>query len=320
MNLKSIVNNTTGLFGFKLVRTTPTAGNPLAVFGINKEDFEINGQNIFFKNFNVTLSKHHAGALLQGYANAQKLHKQKNATFTVSEKEELLITVDGITFCINDEEEFFILCEVFLEGSYNLKTPVNKKVSLIDIGMNVGITSLFYAGNPKVEKIFSFEPFTPTYNMALKNISLNPAIAQKIQPFNFGLAANEAVAEVSYSLQQKGRMGFNGLPQQSSVAKTDVSVQTIHLQSAAMHFALLKEKTADNFVVCKIDCEGAEYEIIDALDNASVLQIPDVYFIEWHYKSPETMIEKLLKNNFNVIGTTFSTMQSGMLYACKTNI
>jgi FkbM family methyltransferase len=316
MSFKSFINSTTSIFGFKLARTTPSAGNPLASFGIPKNEFDIKGQNIFFKPFNVTIPKQNSIALLQGYENAYKLLKQKNAIFTVTETNELHVKVDGTNFCINDEEEFFILTEVFLEGSYNLKIPLTKKIALIDIGMNVGVTSLFYASNPAVEKVFSFEPFEPTYKMALNNIALNPSVAHKIQAFNFGLAAKETTLQVPYSLQQKGRMVVNGTPQ-STMQINKASQQTIQLKPVQHQFQTIGTQTQNNFVVCKIDCEGAEYEIIDSLFEAGLLNIPDVYFIEWHYKSPDTIVSKLLKSNYYVVCTTFRPLHSGMIYALK---
>jgi hypothetical protein len=71
------------------------------------------------------------------------------------------------------------------------------------------------------------------------------------------------------------------------------------------------------FVVCKMDCEGAEYEIIDSLYNAQQLSLADVYFIEWHYKSPEHIVSNLINTNYNVINTTFKALNSGMIYAIK---
>src|SRR6185312_6672086 len=97
-------------------------------------------------------------------------------------------------------------------GSYNLIVPTEKKIALIDIGMNVGITSLFYASKPNVEKVFSFEPFVPTFNMT-----------------------------VTYSTQDKGRMGINGFPKDSDRIAEDLNEQQIILKSVSTQFQRLKE-------------------------------------------------------------------------------
>ncbi len=318
MPVKNAVNSFLGLFGLKMGRAVASLGNRLSAYGIKKEDYKIESGQIIFHRLNIALPYEKAHPVLEEYESAVKLTDKKNARFFINADKNLAVEIEGITFVINDEEELFILTEIFLEGAYNLLTPVNKKIAVIDIGMNVGVTSLFYAAKPQVEKIFSFEPFTPTFNMALTNIKNNPAFSLKITPHNFGLAKDEQQLQIPYSLKQKGRMGLNGLPE-SAVEKNDASQQTIQLKPVNSQFNSIKEKVNDNFVVCKMDCEGAEYDIIDSLFDAQLLSLPDVYFIEWHYKSPDSIIAKLLQSNYHVISTTFRPLHSGMIYAVKTN-
>ncbi len=320
MPLKTFINSTLGLLGLKMGRAVSSLGNKLAAYGINKEDYNILNGNITFHRLNITLPYEKAYPILEQYESALKLANKKGVHFFIDDDKNLSIEIDNTRFLINDEEELFILTEVFLEGSYNLLSPTNKKIAVIDIGMNVGITSLFYASKNQVEKVFSFEPFTPTYNMALNNIKLNTSFSHKLQPSNFGLAKEEKEMQVSFSLKQKGRMGLNGIPQKSTVIKNNFTQQTIQLKPVAGQFSSIKEKVKDNFVVCKMDCEGAEYELIDALYDAQLLSLPDAYFIEWHYKSPDDIIAKLVQCNYNVIGTTFRPLHSGMIYALKNNI
>lgn len=229
------------------------------------------------------------------------------------------IQINDLKFKINDREELFILSEVFIEGAYNLISATEKRVALIDIGMNVGITSLFYAAQNNVDKVFSFEPFQPTFNMALKNFQLNEAYANKIQPNNFGLAKEAGELLVSYSLEQKGRMGLNGVPTDSNIIATNVSNQSIILKPVNDEFIKIKEKVRNHFVVCKIDCEGAEFEIMDSLFSSGEMLLPDVYFIEWHYKTPDDIVSKLFAGKYDVINTTFKSQNSGMIYAMKNN-
>ena len=316
MSLTTFINNGSSLFGIKIKRTVSSFGNKLASYGIPKKDYTATGNKIYFKQLNISITKQRALPLLQGYDNAIKLLNNGGVEFLVDEEGDLTIKINNVQFKINDEEELFILCEIFLEGNYNLTAATNKPIALIDIGMNVGITSLFYAAQPKVDKVFSFEPFLPTYNMALHNLRLNSTIANKITPHNFGLAKEEATLLVPYSLSQKGRMGLSGLPKKSDKI-IEVSQQQIFLKPVTNAFIKIKEKTTENFIVCKIDCEGAEYEIIDALTTANLLNLPDVYFIEWHNKSPDEMVAKLVNAQFNVICTTFKNLNTGMVYAVK---
>lgn len=315
MALKDLINSAAGLAGLKISRTVSSLGNKLGVYGIAKQDYEISGGNITFHKLKVTIPYNKALPVLEGYENAVNLVTQGGASFFTDAENNVNVRVAQAQFVINDQEELYILSEVFLEGSYNLLAATNKKIALIDIGMNVGITSLFYASKPEVEKTFSFEPFLPTFNMALNNIKLNPSFSHKLNPNNFGLAKENGSMTISYSTKQKGRMGFGGAP--SSITDKYVTQQEIFLKPVADEFAKIKPQVQDNFVVCKMDCEGAEYEIIDALHSAGLLSLPDMYFIEWHVKSPDDIIAKLVQCNFNVIGTTFKGKPFGMIYAIK---
>ncbi len=305
------------LFGIKLERTISSFGNKLAVHGIKKEEYEIEGEYINFKSLNLRIALSESTSILEGYENALELSRMEGASFFVDAQNKLNFQINGLKFKINDKEELFILTEVFVEGSYNLIVPTEKKITLIDIGMNVGITTLFYASKLNVERVFSFEPFVPTFNMALDNFKLNELYAAKVEKNNFGLSKEDSNMTVTYSTQDKGRMGVNGFPKESNRNAEDLSKQQIILKSASAEFLRIKQSLNDHFVVCKIDCEGAEYEIIDSLHETSQLSLPDVYFIEWHYKSPATIISMLTEHRYTVINTTFRSMNSGMIYAIK---
>lgn len=317
MSLLTVAKNAGKFFGIKLGRTVPSFGNKLAAYEIDKSEFSINGNEIHFNKFNISLSGDNAIPMLEGYENALRLAERAGAKFSVSDDGNLLVTINNAKFSINDEEEMFILCEVFIEGAYNLLLPKDKKTALIDIGMNVGVTSIFYASQPQVEKVFSFEPFTPTFNMALKNLGLNSSFSNKLNPNNFGLAKEDGELQIPFSLKQKGRMGLKGIPEKSSVVKNDVALQTIFLKEVKTEFEKIKSAVKENYVVCKMDCEGAEYELIDSLYEHKLLSLPDVYFIEWHERSPDTIVEKLIAENYTVINTTFRVLHSGMIYAVK---
>lgn len=319
MALKTFIHNFFRLFGLKFGITISSFGNKMAVYNIKKNEYGILGDKIFFKELKLEVPFSKALPILERYQNAISLSKKGGFIFFVNESGELIAENKNVHFKINDEEELFILSEVFLEGAYNLISPTQKKIALIDVGMNVGITTLFFASKENVDKVFSFEPFQPTFSMALQNIQLNKAYAGKINANNFGLAKDDADINVSYSPKEKGRMGTNGLPKSEGYVAANVSSQLMHLKSAGGEFLKIKEQVQDHFVVCKIDTEGAEYEIIDSLYNANLLAIPDVYFIEWHQIKPVDIVAKLRSANYQVIETAISLLHSGMIYAIKSN-
>ena len=317
MPLRTFAHDLFRFFGLKFERTVSSFRNKLAVYNVKKNEYNITGDKIFFKELDLEIPISKAPPILERYQNAISLSKKGEFKFFVNTDGQLYAKNNELQFKINDEEELFILSEVFLEGAYNLISPTQKKIALIDIGMNVGITTLFYASKKNVAKVFSFEPFLPTFSMALQNIQLNELYANKIETNNFGLAKEDADIFVNYSPKQKGRMGLNGLPISAGYIAEDISHQPIKLKSTRAEFLKIKEQVTDHFVVCKIDAEGAEYEIINSLHNANLLSFVDVYFIEWHEIKPSDIVSKLKANNYNVIETAFSLLHSGMIYAIR---
>ncbi|MEO6188018.1 MAG: FkbM family methyltransferase [Ginsengibacter sp.] len=305
------------IFGLEFQRTPSSLGNSLAEYHIQKEAYEKKDNSIYFKELEVQVPTAIATPLLERYQCALQLKKRAGFSFSVNQDGELIAKNDAVQFIINDDEELFILSEVFLEGVYNLITPTSKPIALIDIGMNVGITSLFYASRENVEKVISFEPFNPTFSMAQKNMGLNPTISSKIKANNFGLAAQDSEIRVEYSPKEKGRMGINGLPRSEGYIAGKISSELMQLKSAGEEIAKLKQGLENNFVVCKMDTEGAEYQIIDSLFNSSLIFFADVYFIEWHEIKPVDIVARLKVSNFNIIETTSGFFHSGMIYAIK---
>lgn len=115
MYLSTFVNNGSRLFGIKIARTVSSMGNKLAEYGIAKSDYSLAGNSIFFKRLNITLAEEKALPLLQGYENAIKLLNKGGAEFLADPEGFLNIKISDVQFKINDEEELFILYEVFLE-------------------------------------------------------------------------------------------------------------------------------------------------------------------------------------------------------------
>jgi len=121
-------------------------------------------------------------------------------------KEGVLARFNGLELYIESSEEFFIIKEVFVEKDYNLLS--NEDHVVFDIGMNIGISSLFFALQKNVNKIYSFEPVATTYHQAQYNLALNPSFAAKIEAFHFGLGGVTRVEKVLYNAQAKGNCGI----------------------------------------------------------------------------------------------------------------
>lgn len=230
-----------------------------------------------------------------------------------SHKEGVLACFQDLKFYIETSEEFFILKEVFVEKEYNLLS--NENFVVFDIGMNIGISSLFFGLQQNITQIYSFEPVVPTYNQALYNLELNPTISNKIEAFNFGLGGFTRTEKVLFNAQSKGNCGIR-LESSLVIDKENSNEIEIYIKNVSEVLPELISKHSKQKIVLKIDCEGAEYEILQKLSNDKVLNTIDVLLIEWHDKGATIIEELLVANGFFVV-SRFLTSITGMIYAFK---
>ncbi|MFT5251355.1 MAG: FkbM family methyltransferase [Flavobacteriales bacterium] len=230
-----------------------------------------------------------------------------------SHKQGVLASFDGLQLYIESPEEFFILKEVFIEKDYNLLS--NENFVVFDIGMNIGISSLFFGLNEKVTQIYSFEPVETTYNQALYNLELNTTISNKIEAFNFGLGGFSRVEKVLYNSQAKGNCGIR-LDLSLVIDKDKAEEIDINIKNVSEVLPELLAKHSGQTKLFKIDCEGAEYEIIQKLSDAHLLADIDILLIEWHDRGATILEELLVANNFKVISRHLTSI-TGMIYAFK---
>lgn len=215
---------------------------------------------------------------------------------------------------IQSIEDMYILNEIYFEGIYNFSLP--SKCILLDIGMNVGFSSLFFASFENIQKIFSFEPIPSTFQQGLENFALNPLIKNKIDPSNYGIGANTRIEHFDFSREWKGSVGLRGLSKEKRESSSKIEV--IEVQIKSIRDLINNAKTYGLPIVAKIDCEGAEYEILELLNKIDEVKSFDFFMIEWHDKGPQELTKILQKSNFSTLTfKPYLKKNVGMIYAFK---
>lgn len=239
-----------------------------------------------------------------------------NFLFKVEENGDIVAELDKVNLKFNNFNEAFIINEIFGRRIYDFSINFEDLI-VVDIGMNIGTASIFFASKNNVKKVYAYEPFTPTYNLALKNISLNPKLRNKIKAYNFGLGEKEEVLTLSYCKENKGRMStvseINASIKNENTEKSFIDVN-VCLKDVVQEIKSINVENPNYKLILKVDCEGSEYQIVKRLDEANLFKNIKIIMMEWHYGNPKAIEEILKKHNF-VSFTSYEEGIAGMIYA-----
>jgi hypothetical protein len=133
---------------------------------------------------------------------------ENGASFSL-DGEKTIVSFGDVTFQMHTLEDFQVVNEVFIFNDYRYIT--NNRTICVDIGMNSGLTSLFFANLPNVVEVHSFEPFSTPFKRAQTNFSYNPQLAKKIVANHFGLGDGARRLEVLIDETQTIGTSISGL-------------------------------------------------------------------------------------------------------------
>jgi len=231
----------------------------------------------------------------------------------------LLVQMGEFKFIAETPQDFQIINEVIIDGCYNFQLDVPCVV--LDIGMNVGMASIYFASKPEVTKVYGYEIFEPTFKQALRNFSLNQGIAGKIFPVNQGVGFPARKMELPYSYEVKGSIGIEGIePEAAEIFQsidTQQQIMEVELEDCAEVVKRVSRENSDYRLIIKLDCEGSEYEIIERLDQQGLLCAASLYMIEWHKRGPGPLLEILRRNGFVSLSLHPTNKIVGMIYATR---
>lgn len=277
-------------------------------------EISVRNGKIIINKTGQAFSLEHMGLCRQSFPLFLDIAQHKNITLDNS-GEQLYIVSGNTRIKATTFDNFFIAAELFIEGLYNLN--YTKDLVVCDVGMNVGIASLAFADMRNVQKVYSFEPFPETFEAGLVNFNLNPSAKNKISPYNIGIGGSNADLEIPLA-----KVGS------TAMSTTDFFLEQVGVD--ATHTIKVKIRDIKEIVtecltnhpgkeiLLKLDCEGAEYEIMEQLHSSGLLKKVRFLIIEWHFKGSETLRDTLLQNGFSCTifpRPIYKIDDIGMIYA-----
>lgn len=208
---------------------------------------------------------------------------------------------DSTKFFIRNNFDAGALREIVIQDHYKL-SQIKKDDIIVDIGAHIGIFSIMAA--KRGSKVLSYEPVPDNFSLLEKNIELNHMT--NIKPINKAVCS--AVGKRKISLEP---VNFGGHSFYSS-SGSFIEIECVNLEK------ILTENNLEKIDLLKIDCEGAEYEILLKTKEKAMKKINKIA-MEYHTikgHNIEELVSFLGKNGFAVKKLPLSETL-GQIYASR---
>ena len=174
--------------------------------------------------------------------------------------------------------DLMALTNVWMINEYDVDSfKINQNDVVIDVGAHIGLFSLLVSQFCKTGKIFSFEPIRENFDLLVSNLALNHI--ENIFPFNVGVSKKSGKLDLFLNNDQSAHSIF---PKDSE----SITVESISLQK------IFDDNKISTCKLLKLDCEGAEYDIVDSLPVEYLDKIQNMV-IEYHLADTKP---ELIKN------------------------
>jgi FkbM family methyltransferase len=172
--------------------------------------------------------------------------------------------------------------DIWYHSSYTKYCSIPSEAVVVDVGANVGVFSLFAAR--RARKVYALEPASSNFSLLTQNVRL----ANNIQPLQLACGARD----------REGLLDLSGLPVTFSLKTSSSAAESVRVISLESLFAQYDILQCD---FLKLDCEGAEFEII--LDSApSVLRRIRRIVMEYHDHLSDGFTHRHLSEKLQSLG------------------
>jgi FkbM family methyltransferase len=140
------------------------------------------------------------------------------------------------------------------KAEYYLPPALQPEV-ILDIGSNIGASILFFHEQFPTARIYGFEPHPETFQVLQKNVGALPSV----EVFNYGLGAADSNVSIPFDGADFSRFTSKDKSAEWSGPLSPTFCQLKHAG------AVMKDLGLTKVDLIKIDCEGAESDILTTL-------------------------------------------------------
>lgn len=145
--------------------------------------------------------------------------------------------------------------EIFLENTYvsGFETSLTSKPIIVDVGANAGFFTVFAASLFPKARIYSFEPVPENYQQLLRNKKRNGQA--DISCFPVAVCGHDGEIFLNFELEENFTTAAT-IVSGKAVSGNGLTVSCVCLAS------IFQKNEIDTCELLKLDCEGAEFEIL----------------------------------------------------------
>lgn len=216
----------------------------------------------------------------------------------------LLRLKEGGAFYVNEFMSLYIYREVFVDKYYDYPELSTKDPVIFDIGANTGFFAIRMKQLYPSSVIYCFEPFPSNFKQLSTNIELSNFKDVNLLPIGVGGASRKEKLFI-----HKNNIGGHSIIQSETNNDQFVEIELISLKQ------IFKNQGISRCDFLKMDCEGAEGEIIKSLDTDLAASIDKIIF----EPTPTVYDFEEIKNHLRSLG--FSIVdQRGLCVAINQNV
>lgn len=193
-----------------------------------------------------------------------------------------------------------IIREIWHENCYHTLGELAPDDIVVDLGANQGIFSLFAA--QKGARVFAIEPDARNFAVLLRNIERN-GLSERITPFQFAIGQSSGEIEI-YIPERNGETLTGLITTTVSVQENYAGLSLSHLRRETVpcrRFAeLLTMLPPGPIRFLKIDCEGAELDILNSGTEADFARVASLAMeTHWGYRE-KALYQRIRALDFRV--------------------
>jgi len=196
----------------------------------------------------------------------------------------------------------FIVREVFQDQCYAPVEFVQGVTDILDIGANIGASTIFFHFVYPQAQIHAFEPGHGAYELLVQNARPYP----QIQAHNVGLWSEDKTAELFVGDHDYATASI------ADTATDNRTTDRIELKACA---AYLKSQGISKVDVAKIDTEGCEIPIIEDLIANYAMR---VIYLEFHSEEDRWQLDEMLRQDYSLFSANIHQLHRGTVcYVCR---